>query len=618
MLTAPAVTAPASVNAIEGGAIGFFGGDAISASDTNGAAEQFSIAAPHGSLAFGSTTGLTVTGNGTGIVVVSGTLSAINSALTTLVYTPADSYTGTDTIGMYFYNVYSGFGADAAISVNVAANHTPPALVAPVSITATQGGNIGFLNGNAIGINDTSGATAQYSIVAEHGTLTFGSTSGLWISGNGQGTVILSGYASAVNAALATLIYTPTAGYSGSDTIGMYTLNPGDGLADDAAIAVTVSANSVPPAITAPTTASVNKGTTLSFTAGNAISMTDTSGATETLSLVAQNGTIAFGSTTGLTISGNGSSTIFLSGSLSAVNSALATLFYTPKSGYAGADTITMYGLNPGDGLSTSAAIHLTVVTPASPPAITAPASVNFGQDGAHAFTGTNAITVADASGTTEQLTLSVLRGNLVLGSTTGLTVTGNGTGTVVVSGSLSSLNTALTSLSYTSTSNTNGTDTLTMSVTDTTTNLTSSTKTVSIIDQAAVIKSYLTANGLTSTITASGLNIVTLTPGNGTLPTTGKTVKVNYSGYLMNSNGTKGTEFDSNIDSAFGHVTPISFKLGAGQVISGWDEAFAQLPVGTTAEIILPSALGYGLNGQGRIPPNAILIFDVTVISVS
>jgi FKBP-type peptidyl-prolyl cis-trans isomerase len=112
-------------------------------------------------------------------------------------------------------------------------------------------------------------------------------------------------------------------------------------------------------------------------------------------------------------------------------------------------------------------------------------------------------------------------------------------------------------------------------------------------------------------------LNIVTTTQGNGTVPHNGQTVTVNYSGFLLNSNATIGTEFDSNTDPKFGHVTPFSFLLGAGQVIKGWDEAFALLKVGTVAQLVIPPTLAYGAAGKPpSIPPNSILIFNVTLVS--
>jgi len=138
-----------------------------------------------------------------------------------------------------------------------------------------------------------------------------------------------------------------------------------------------------------------------------------------------------------------------------------------------------------------------------------------------------------------------------------------------------------------------------------------------SITDGTAIINSYLAANQLTATTTADGLNYVITTKGTGLTPTPGQTVTVNYSGFILNSNATQGTEFDSNTDPKFGHVSPFSFTLGAKQVIAGWDEAFALLPVGTVAQLIIPSALAYGTTGSGTtIPPNSILIFNVTLVS--
>ncbi len=158
-----------------------------------------------------------------------------------------------------------------------------------------------------------------------------------------------------------------------------------------------------------------------------------------------------------------------------------------------------------------------------------------------------------------------------------------------------------------------------TVTATSTDKNGNQQTGTGTITDGAGIINNYLAANKLTATTTADGLAIVIQTNGTGAVPKKGQTVIVDYSGFLLNPDATRGTEFDSNVDSKFNHVTPFSFVLGAGQVIPGWDEAFAQLPVGTVAELVIPSALAYGTTGHGTsIPPNSILIFDVTVLSAA
>lgn len=108
---------------------------------------------------------------------------------------------------------------------------------------------------------------------------------------------------------------------------------------------------------------------------------------------------------------------------------------------------------------------------------------------------------------------------------------------------------------------------------------------------------------------TESGLRYQMIQKGNGTQAEKGKTVSVHYEGSLEN-----GQVFDS----SFKRKQPIEFKLGVGQVISGWDEGIALLKVGDKARFVIPSRLGYGSQGAGGvIPPDATLIFDVELMQV-
>ena len=106
-----------------------------------------------------------------------------------------------------------------------------------------------------------------------------------------------------------------------------------------------------------------------------------------------------------------------------------------------------------------------------------------------------------------------------------------------------------------------------------------------------------------------SGLTIVPVASGDG-LAKAGDTVWVHYTGTLQ-SNGTK---FDSSLDRG----DPISFTLGQGEVIKGWDEGIAGMKVGDKRQLIIPPTLGYGEKGAGNvIPPNATLVFDVELMGV-
>jgi FKBP-type peptidyl-prolyl cis-trans isomerase len=99
------------------------------------------------------------------------------------------------------------------------------------------------------------------------------------------------------------------------------------------------------------------------------------------------------------------------------------------------------------------------------------------------------------------------------------------------------------------------------------------------------------------------------ITPGNGDVAEVGKTVTVHYTGTL-----TDGTKFDSSLD----RKMPLSFKLGAGEVIKGWDEGVKGMKVGGKRKLTIPPSMAYGETGAGNVvPPNATLIFEVELLEV-
>ena len=107
---------------------------------------------------------------------------------------------------------------------------------------------------------------------------------------------------------------------------------------------------------------------------------------------------------------------------------------------------------------------------------------------------------------------------------------------------------------------------------------------------------------------------IVDLTIGTGATAANGLTLAVTYTGWLWNANGfeNKGQIFD-----AANALNPFAFVLGAGQVIAGWDQGMAGMRVGGARRLLIPPALAYGEAGNGPIPPNATLIFEIGLISV-
>ena len=174
----------------------------------------------------------------------------------------------------------------------------------------------------------------------------------------------------------------------------------------------------------------------------NVISVTDPGAGAEQLKLSVENGALTLGTTTGLMVTGNDSSSLLLSGSLNALNRDLASLTYVPNSGFYGSDTLSITDTDTSDNLSATTAVGITMVP--LPPQITAPLSVAV-SNGAFSFNGSNSISVTDpaaSSQTAEQLTLTAGNGTLNVGTTAGLTtVNGLETGSVELVGPLGSLN---------------------------------------------------------------------------------------------------------------------------------------------------------------------------------
>ena len=106
--------------------------------------------------------------------------------------------------------------------------------------------------------------------------------------------------------------------------------------------------------------------------------------------------------------------------------------------------------------------------------------------------------------------------------------------------------------------------------------------------------------------VTASGLQYEIVRPGNGAKPVAADVVSVHYKGTLLD-----GTVFDSSYDRG----QPAEFGLG--QVIPGWSEGVALMPVGSKYTFWIPAELGYGEAGTGPIPANSMLTFEVELLDI-
>jgi len=103
-----------------------------------------------------------------------------------------------------------------------------------------------------------------------------------------------------------------------------------------------------------------------------------------------------------------------------------------------------------------------------------------------------------------------------------------------------------------------------------------------------------------------TGVYIKDQVAGTGPAVAEGQQIAVHYTGWLPD-----GTRFDGNEGG-----DPYSFRLGAHEVIPGWEQGVAGMHVGGKRQLVIPPALGYGAAGSGPIPPNAVLVFTVEVVS--
>jgi PhoPQ-activated pathogenicity-related protein len=251
-----------------------------------------------------------------------------------------------------------------------------PVINAPANVSVNQNGSFAFTGPNAISVTDAAGSgnnSETLTLGVGNGTLAFGTTTGLTITNNGMGSVSASGPLASLNADLASLVYTPTSGTNGPDTLNLTILDTTDQAQGNAAkVSITVNPLSSVPSVTAPATASLVENTTLVFSAANqnAISVADASAGTnlEQLTLVATHGTVRFASTAGLTIvsGSNNSASITVKGTLTSLNTDLNGLVFTPTAGYMGPASLTVTFKDLISNQTASATVAITVTAPAS------------------------------------------------------------------------------------------------------------------------------------------------------------------------------------------------------------------------------------------------------------
>ena len=624
---APAITTPAaqSIGDTSQHAIG-----GLAISDTySGASVTATVSALYGNLNLTAAGGAAITNNNSGTVTITGSLANVNSTLASLKYTTTATATTADTITVSVND--NGTGANliggsktgsATIAVALTGNDVPV-----VTVPALQ--TITDINAHPIGgviVSDSmSGGTLTATVSALNGNLTF---TGAGISNNGTGTVtITAASTTALNTILGTLSYTTTATATGADTITVSVNDGNTGAIGGAktssnSFAVNLIGNDAP-VITVPATQ--GSIADLNPHALSGISVADIySGGTVTATLTAQGGTLTDADAG---VSGSGTGTLTITGSLSAVNAALADVSYNAAgdgNGGAAADVVSVTvndGNTTGIGNARSATstIAVTLINNDTP-SITVPSLLTISDSSVHLVSGISA--TDSLSGTILSATVSDVSGTLSITPAANYTVTTNSSSNLTVTAtSLANLNEALATIRYTATATTTSADTITVSLNDTgsSANLISGdltgTKTidVNVIGNDAPV---LTLAGM-QTITTSAANSVAGLSVADTYSGSTVTATVSAQHGLLDFTGAGVTGNDSgNVTISAASVSTLNTILGTMKYTT------ALIASGTDAISVTVNDNGTGLVGGAKTATGSIEIAvignDTPVVSVS
>ncbi|MBL1173643.1 beta strand repeat-containing protein [Pantanalinema sp. GBBB05] len=391
--------------------------------------------------------------------------------------TPTDSFTFTISDGS------GGTIATNTFSITVLPVNDAPVLTVPTGIQAAEQNANAAIVGVSVTDPDAANGEITVTISAGNGALSLGSLNNLTFNqGDGiqDSTMTFRGTLAAINAALGFLIYRSSTTFEGQDVVTI-TVNDngntgGGALTDTDAITVNVLPVNDPPVISLPSAQVASEDLNLSI---SGISITDPDVATRdmTVSLSVVNGVLSLGNTAGLNFStgtaGTPTNNLVFTGTLAAINNALRSLIYRGSQDFNGTDALTINVSdlgNTGNGvaLSDTKVLAITVNPVNDAPVLTVPGTQSANENTDLRITGIS-ITDVDAGSGNVTVSLSVVSGQLTLGSTTNITISEgrNQSSSIVFSGSLAAVNNALNNLIYRGNLDFNGADSLTINVSD-------------------------------------------------------------------------------------------------------------------------------------------------------
>ena len=506
--------APATASGAEDSSIAITGLSIADVDATLAPSGQYSVtlSSTHGALTLSTLTGLTFTagdGAADASMTFTGTLSDINTALATASYAPDANYNGSATVDISVTDLVGGVvatGTGAAtsdsdsVAVTITAVNDPVTSNAPATASGAEDSSIAITGLSIADVDATLAPSGQYSVTlsSTHGALTLSTLTGLtFTAGDGaaDASMTFTGTLSDINTALATASYAPDANYNGSATVdisvtdlvgGVVATGTGAATSDSDSVAVTITAVNDPVTSNAPATASGAEDSSIAIT-GLSIADVDATLAPSgqySVTLSSTHGALTLSTLTGLTFTagdGAADASMTFTGTLSDINTALATASYAPDANYNGSATVDIsvtdlvggvVATGTGAATSDSDSVAVTITAVNDPVTSNAPATASGAEDSSIAITG---LSIADVDATLApsgqySVTLSSTHGALTLSTLTGLTFTagdGAADASMTFTGTLSDINTALATASYAPDANYNGSATVDISVTD-------------------------------------------------------------------------------------------------------------------------------------------------------
>ena len=393
----------------------------------------------------------------------------------------------------------NGVSSTQPVTVTITGtNDAPVATITPTTYSATEQVSLNLKNSMSVSDVDSLGGVETATLAVTEGTLTVtAGTSGAVVSGNGTNTVTVTGTLAQINALLntdgtSTVSYidatdTPSASATLTLSINDNGLSGGAALtASDTAIINIGSVNDAPVATITPTSYSTTEQVSLNLKNSMSVSDVDSLGGVETATLAVTEGTLTVtAGTSGAVVSGSGTNSVTITGTLAQINALLntdstSTVSYidatdTPSASATLTLSINDNGLSGGAALtgSDTAIINIGSVNDA-PVATITPTTYSATEQVSLNLKNSMSVSDVDSLGGVETATLAVTEGTLtVTAGTSGAVVSGSGTNTVTVTGTLAQINALLNTDSTSTVSYIDATDTpsasatLTLSIND-------------------------------------------------------------------------------------------------------------------------------------------------------